>query len=337
MKKLLIAFMVAAMALSLALPAFAAKTEVRFAIILDTTIEEAWAATFIQALDRVAKTKPHGLKVSYKYVENISTTNAERVMKSFANTGKYDILLFHSGQYQDAVNAIGAQYPKQLVVVSGSGYKPKGGNILHLDTYAHEPAYLMGMMAGMMTKKNMVGAVAAFPYSNINLPVNAFFAGAKSVNPKCKQVVTYLETWFDPAKAKESAAAQIAAGADFIFAERFGVFEAAREAGIFAFGNKKDEHSAAPDVVLSSAISLWDADLKHAIDLWYKNDGKGYSISAKTYVATMAEGGSALAPYHSLESKVPQNVKDAIAKAKADIMSGKLKVPYNKSKAQSDN
>ena len=217
----------------------AAKTEVRFAILLDTTIEEAWAATFIRPLDRVAKKKPHGLTVSYKYVENISTTNAERVMKSFANTKKYDILLFHSGQYQDAVNAIGEQYPKELVVVSGSGYKPKGGNILHLDTYAHEPAYLMGMMAGMMTKKNMVGAVAAFPYSNINLPVNAFFAGAKSVNPECKQVVTYLETWFDPAKAKESAAAQIAAGADFIFAERFGVFEAAREAASMPLATKR--------------------------------------------------------------------------------------------------
>ena len=223
------------------------------------------------------------------------------------------------------------------IVVNGSGFKAVGGNILHTDAWAHEPAYLMGIVAGKMTKSNTVGAVAAFPYANINLPVNAFFQGAKSVNPKTKQVVTYIESWFDPAKAKESAAAQISAGADMIFAERFGVFEAAREGGIYAFGNKKDEHGAAPDVVLSSAISNWDGSIKKAIDLWAENKkaGKGYNLPAKTYVATMAEGGSAMAPYHGLASKVPQDVKDAVEKAKQEILAGTLKVPAIFDKAQS--
>ena len=178
----------------------------------------------------------------------------------------------------------------------------------------------MGMVAGKMTQTNTIGAVAAFPYANINLPVNAFFAGAKSVNPDIKQVVTYIESWFDPAKAKESAAAQISAGADMIFAERFGVFEAAREGGIYAFGNKKDEHGAAPDVVLSSAISYWDGSIKKAIDLWAgnKDSGKGYSLPAETFVASMAEGGCAMAPYHGLASKVPQDVKDELQPVLAD-------------------
>lgn len=314
-----------------------AKGDLKIALVLDTTIEEGWAASYIQAMDRVIAEKPHGLTVEYKYVENVSTGDGERVMKTFANMGGYDVLIFHSGSYKDAVMAIGQAHPDKLIVVNGSGFKAVGGNILHTDAWAHEAAYLMGILAGKMTKTNFLGAVAAFPYANINLPVNAFFEGGKSVNPEIKQVVTYIESWFDPAKAKESAAAQISAGADMIFAERFGVFEAAREGGIYAFGNKKDEHSAAPDVVLSSAISYWDGSIKKAIDLWAKNKqtGKGYKLPAETYVASMAEGGSAMAPYHGLDSKVPQDVKDAVEKAKQEILAGTLKVPAIFDKAQS--
>lgn len=314
-----------------------AKTDLKIALVLDTTIEEGWAASYIQAMEAVLKEKPGGLNVEYKYVENVSTGDGERVMKTFANMGGYDVLIFHSGAYKDAVMAVAKAHPEKLVVVNGSGFKAVGGNILHTDAWAHEPAYLMGIVAGKMTKTNTIGAVAAFPYANINLPVNAFFAGAKSVNPEIKQVVTYIESWFDPAKAKESAAAQISAGADMIFAERFGVFEAAREGGIYAFGNKKDEHNAAPDVVLSSAISSWGGSIKEAISLWSENkkSGKGYDLPAETFVASMAQGGSAMAPYHNLESKVPQDVKDAVEKAKQEILAGTLKVPAIFEKAES--
>jgi basic membrane lipoprotein Med (substrate-binding protein (PBP1-ABC) superfamily) len=314
-----------------------AKADLKIALVLDTTIEEGWAASYIQAMDAVIAEKPQGLNVEYKYVENVSTGDGERVMKTFANMGGYDVLVFHSGSYKDAAMAVAKAYPDKLIVVNGSGFKAVGGNILHTDAWAHEAAYLMGIVAGKMTKTSTIGAVAAFPYANINLPVNAFFAGAKSVNPDIKQVVTYIESWFDPAKAKESAAAQISAGADMIFAERFGVFEAAREGGIYAFGNKKDEHNAAPDVVLSSAISSWGGTINKAVTIWKENkeNGKGYNLPAETFVATMAEGGSAMAPYHNLESKVPQDVKDLVEKTRQEIMAGTLKVPAIFEKAES--
>ena len=314
-----------------------AGADLQIALVLDTTIEEGWAASYIQDMDAVVKESPNGVKVAYKYVENVSTGDGERVMKTFANMSGYDVLIFHSGSYKDAAIAVAKAHPEKLIVVNGSGFEAVGGNILHTDAWGHEPAYLIGILAGKMTKTNTIGAVAAFPYANINLPVNAFFAGAKSVNPEIKQVVTYIEAWFDPAKAKESAAAQISAGADMIFAERFGVFEAAREGGIYAFGNKSDEHNAAPDVVLSSAISSWGGSIKKAISLWqeHQKSGKGYNLPAETFVASMAEGGSAMAPYHGLENKVPQDVKDAVEKAKADILAGTLKVPAIFDKAES--
>lgn len=338
MRKLFLISAVAIMALVTSGVTYA-KTDLRIALVLDTTIEEGWASSYITAMNRVLKEKPFGLNVKYKYLENVSTGNGERVMKTFANMRGYDVLIFHSGSYKDAVKSIAKSYPDKLVVVNGSGFSPVGGNILHTDAWGHQPAFLMGVVAGEMTKTNVIGAVAAFPYANINLPVNAFFAGAKSVNPKVKQVVTYIESWFDPAKAKESAAAQISAGADMIFGERFGVFEAAKEAGIYAFGNKKDQHFEAPSVVLSSAISTWDASIRKAIGLWArkKKTGKKYKLSAKTYVASMAEGGSAMAPFHTLESKVPKKVKKSLEAIKRKISKGRITVPLNFSKAESDN
>ena len=153
----------------------------------------------------------------------------------------------------------------------------------------------------------------------------------------CVDAVNITDNQTAIVRLSSIAAAQIAMGVDFIYAERFGVFEAAREAGIFAFGNKKDEHDAAPDVVLSSAISLWDAAIAHAIDVWQRHETEGgaYALPAETYVASMAEGGSALAPYHGLADKVPQDVKDAVETAKKGIMDGSLKVPFNRDKAVS--
>jgi basic membrane lipoprotein Med (substrate-binding protein (PBP1-ABC) superfamily) len=70
--------------------------------------------------------------------------------------------------------------------------------------------------------------------------------------------MAYIESWFDPPKGKQSALAQIAAGADFIYAERFGPFETAKEKGKLAFGHFVDQNSLAQDIVVSSTIARWD-------------------------------------------------------------------------------
>ncbi len=73
-----------------------AGADLKIALVLDTTIEEGWAASYIQAMDAVIKEDPGGVKVAYKYVENVSTGDGERVMKTFTNMDGYDVLVFHS-------------------------------------------------------------------------------------------------------------------------------------------------------------------------------------------------------------------------------------------------
>ena len=121
---------------------------------------------------------------------------------------------------------VAADFP-EIAFVFGSGGGPAEPNMAVFDNWIHEPAYLCGMLAGGMTKTNVIGVVGAMPVPEVNRIVNAFKAGVKEVNPDAEVMVTFINSWFDPAAAKEAALAQIDAGADVLFAERFGVIEAA--------------------------------------------------------------------------------------------------------------
>ena len=83
------------------------------------------------------------------------------------------------------------------------------------------------MLAGGLTKSNVIGVVGGYPVPEVNRIANAFIAGAQAVNPDVEVKVSFINSWFDPATAKEAALAQIGAGADVLYAERFGVIEAA--------------------------------------------------------------------------------------------------------------
>ena len=322
-------------------PAEVAKkqpTDLKIAIITTTPKEEPCNTVLLQAMERVKAAKPHGLNITYTFQENIATPDGERVMRELASSGEYGIIWGHS-VYPDAIKNLSAKYPEIAFVGGGSGYEPMGKNAYWADMYVHEPAYLLGIIAGKMTKSNTIGAVAGFPYPNVNMPIQGYIAGAKSVNPNIKVKMAYIESWYDPAKAKEAALAQIAAGADFIYAERFGPFEACKEKKVFAFGHYMDQNELAPDTVVSSTMALWDADINYVIDAWwgFVVDGKPYSAPTdKSTYFFMKDGGSDIAPFHTFESIVPKDVLDLVEKTRQDIKSGKLEPKISDAEVKSD-
>ncbi len=312
-------------------------TEVNIAIMCIAVVEEPWNTSLIQSLERVKAEKPHGLDVRWDVVgEEVYPPDAERVLGQVAKTGKYDIIWAHSS-YSDAIEKLASKYPDTIWVFSGSGNTGLGGNAYWMYTFVHEPAYLLGVMAGLMTKTDTIGAVASYPYPDVTAPLNGYVAGAKSVNPNLKVKVTYIESWFDPPKAKEATLAQIAAGADFIYAERFGPFEACKEKGVMGFGHFVDQNSLSPNVVLSSTLSFWDNNIKYLIDEWWNHVTKGvpYNAPKEKVFYLMADGGGDIAPYHQLGDKVPEKVKEAVKKVRSDIISGKLKIPVDESQTVS--
>jgi len=207
-----------------------------------TPIEEPWDGVVHDAL---LKAEEAGL-IEYTYTEDIGYTgDMERVLREVAEQQKPDLIVGDAFANEEAVRRVAADYP-EIPFVFGSELGPVSPNLAVFDNWIHEPAYLSGMIAGGLTETNTIGVVAAVPIPEVNRLVNAFIAGAKETNPEVTVLVSYINSFFDPATAKEQALAHISAGADVLFAERAGVIEAAAEKGVYVFGNMSDQNEIAP-------------------------------------------------------------------------------------------
>jgi len=310
-----------------------APTSLDIAIVLEGVVEEGWNTAMITALDRTIEAAPYGLDISYEVVEDVVYADGERIGRDLANSGTYEIIIMHSA-YVDSVNALAPDFPDIAFGVSGSGNDlAMGGNVYWIDVFIHEPAYLLGLIAGSMTETNQISAVAGFPFANVNAPVHAFIDGAQSVNPDITASVTYIESWFDAVTANESAIAQIAAGSDMIYAERFGPVDAAASAdGVYAFGHFTDQASLNPEIVLASALAKWDPALMVIIDAWYANvtEGTPYAAPAEERIVfdSMTNGGSDIT---ELSASVPADVAELVATTREAILDGSLVIPFDDS------
>jgi basic membrane protein A and related proteins len=285
-----------------------------------TPIEEPWDGVIHTAL---TKAKNAGA-IDYSFTDNIGYSgNMERVLRQIAGTKKPDIIFGDAFGNEEAVRRVAAAFPK-IAFVFGSGGGPSGSNLSVFDNWIHEPAYLLGVMAGSLTKTNKLGIVAGYPVPEVNRLANAFIAGAHSLNKKAVVKVTFINSWFDPATAKEAALAQISAGVDAIYAERAGVIEAAVQKKIYAFGNMSDQRRLGPKNVVSSAVWNMTPTVNYVIK----------QVRAKTYTALdlkdfsmMGKGGASIAPINTqaksgVSSRLVARVKGLVGK----IRSGALRV-----------
>lgn len=329
-------FLAATLVLATAAAAWAEDpTTVKIAGILSAGKEAPWETSFVTSMDRVIAAKPHGLNVEVNYTENV-WDNAEQVFRTYAETGQYDIL-FGDAAYADAIEKLKDEFPDILFVMSGSGNRGMGGNAYWIFIHAHEPAYVMGEIAGKMTKTNVVGTVSTFPAEDTNDQINAFFAGAKAANPAVKQKITYIQSWYDPAKSNEATSAQIAAGADMIY-QMSGAFEVCEEKGIGCFGNYVDMSPAAPKSIVASAIVKWDPHIDWIIDEWWKAKTTGAKLDAPMEPKwfTWAEGSGDVAINPVWAEKMPADVKTLVETSTAAIKSGEMVVDLNLNEVTSD-
>jgi basic membrane protein A and related proteins len=307
-------------------PALSAEP-LKVAAIFSTPIEEPWVNQIHVALQRAQKE----LGIDYKWAENVQSSDYQRVLRQFARDG-YRLITGDAFAAEDVARRVAKEFP-DVAFVFGSGQGPAEPNFSVYDNWIHEPAYLSGLIAGKLTKSNVVGSVAAMDIPEVDRLVNAFCSGAKDVNPKVKCKVTFIGSFFDPPKAKEAALAQIGAGVDAIYAERFGVIEAAKEKGIIAFSNMSDQSSLAPDTVITGPV--WD--------MWPTIQAAIKQVQAGVYTAQdfgsfslMAKGGASLAPLHDWDKKLPAGVKDAVLAKQKDIIEGSFRVNVDESTPRSE-
>jgi basic membrane protein A len=292
-------------------------------MVMNSVVNEPWNQTQADALFRIQEASPHGLEVSLEFFEAIDFADAERVIGDLAESGEYDII-YGSSTFEPGIAPWLDQYPEIVFIYAGSGNQGHGGNAYWVDMGIYECTYLAGIAAGMVTETNHVAAVAAFPFPNVNEAVNGFIDGAQSVNPDIVGTASYIESWFDPATASEAATAQVAAGADILYASSFGTIGGAENAGVLAVGDYTDASALAPGTVLTSALARWDGALNEIVDVWWDHqiNGTPYDGPIDPIVKLLAEDGCDIAdPDSALAS---EEVIAAVADAKARIIAGDL-------------
>ena len=301
-----------------------AQEKLKVASIYTVPVEQQWVSRIHQAL-KAANLRSD---IAYEWSENVANTDYERVMREYAEAGN-QLIVGEVFGVERAARQVAKDYPETAFLM-GSSFGPEAPNFAVFDNYIQECSYLTGLVAGKLTKSNRIGMVGGFPIPEVNRLMHAFMAGATEVNPEAKFTVSFIGSWYDPPKAKESAFAMIDQGADMLYAERFGVSDAAKERGVKAIGNVIDTQEQYPGTVVASALWHMEPSIEKALAAV-----KGSSFAAEDYgpLSNLAAGGCTVAPLDA--SLVPNNVIELVWAREAELRSGARKVTIDDSEPKS--
>ncbi|MDM8528713.1 BMP family ABC transporter substrate-binding protein, partial [Anaerolineales bacterium HSG24] len=224
----------------------------------------------------------------------------------------------------DALINASAQNPDAKYAIIDSVVE--GDNVVSINFKEEEGSFLVGAVAGLMTKSNKVGFIGGLEVPLIKKFEAGFQAGVMTVNPDAEVLVTYAGSFNDPGKGKEIALSQYADGADVIYhasgGTGIGMFQAAQEKGegFWAVGVDSDQYELAPDNVLTSMMKRVDTAVYETI----KNVKEGNFKSGIT-VFGLKEDGVGLSP--TTDKNTPQDVIDKANALGEKIIAGEFTVP----------
>jgi len=317
------------------------KKEIRIYFVPSTSIDEPWVGVVHNALLKAKEV--YGVK--YSYTEHLSGGYQQvpaAIEEAIANG--YNLIFADVFGCEQEVRNI-AKNHKDIYFVYGSGLGPMDPNVSVFDNWIHEPAYLSGYIAGALTESKKLGVVAAMEIEEVNRLVNAFKLGAKAYNSKIQVGIRYINSWFDPPTAADKTEELINLGADVIYAERYGVFEVAKQYMIPVFGNLLDQWRDAPEVVVTGPEwDMWPT-VSHVIesikkDAWTAENLREWSM--------MAKGGAKLAGWPDLHNwktrlyprivkKIEStNILSKVDKLISNIINGVFVVPIVETPAETD-
>ena len=308
----------------LASTGIAAAEKIKVAAIYTLPVEQQWISRIHKALNTAAERG----SIDYTYSESVANTDYERVMREYAEQGQ-NLIVGEVFGLERAARKVAKDYPETAFLM-GSSFGPVGPNFSVFDNWIHEPSYLTGMVAGSMTKSNIIGMVGGYAIPEVNRLMHAFMDGARDVNPDVKFLVNFIDSWYDPPKAKESAFAMMDAGADIMYAERFGVSDAAVERGIKAIGNVIDTSADYPGTILASAIWHMEATIDKAVSNVAAGSFEAADYGQYSFMAF--NGGSLILD----ESLVPSDIATAVKAKEQEIMDGLFRVNVNDARPKSD-
>jgi len=304
----------AAAAVAVGAPALAqSKTKVSF-VYVGPIGDHGWSYQHHQGL--LAIKAAFGDKVETSFVESVPEgPDAERVIDQLAATGS-SIIFTTSFGFMNPTVKVAARYPN-VKFEHATGFK-QAANVATYDARFYEGRHIIGLIAGKMTKTNVIGYVGSFPIPEVVMGINAAYLAAKSVNPAVKFKVVWVSTWFDPGKEAAAAKTLMDQGADVLMqhTDSPAPVKYAEEKGIFAFGQASDMVQFGPNAHLTAIVDNWNPyylkRVKEAID--------GTWTSGAVW-GGMKDGTVVMSPW---SKKIPPDVVALAEKARGGIIAGTL-------------
>ncbi|WP_417282957.1 BMP family ABC transporter substrate-binding protein [Comamonas sp.] len=278
--------------------------------------ESGW--TYQHELARKELVTVMGNKISTKFVENIAEgPDAERVVRNFVQDG-CKLIFTPSFGFMEPTLKVARTAPK-ITFMNGTGYKT-AANVGTYNARWYEGRYLEGVIAGHMTKNNVVGYVGAFPIPEVLQGVNAFALGMKSVNPKAQLRLIWVNAWYDPGKERDAANALIKLGADTMAYATSGVsiVTTGEEKKVYTLGYYSDMSKFGPSTNLTSITQNWGNFYIKVV-----NDVLAGQWKPESVMGGLNDGIIKLAP---LNAAIPAEVRTQIEAMGKEIASGQRQV-----------
>jgi basic membrane protein A and related proteins len=301
--------------------------ELTIALLTDALFSDAgWGAFGYNAAQ--ALNSKYGHEVDFK--DDVPIPNIETTLRDYA-AGGYDMIIAQGFEWGDPAIKVGKDYPNtKFVVFTGLA---NSTNVASIFPRQQEGAYLLGALAAMMSKTGVIGFIGGERYPNLINVYEGYKQGAKAIDNNIEVLDTYLNDWDSPEKGNKAAMSQINKGADLLLhvadTSGHGVIQAAKEKGVYAFGAVSDQNILAPNTVLSSFV----LDVVKAFDQADRMvqvgnfTGQIFTPGLEAGKNASGEGIVYIAPFHSLENKVPDDIKAKFEQLEQDVLKGKIVVP----------
>jgi basic membrane protein A and related proteins len=281
-----------------------------------------------QAYEGAVKVQESGL-IDLQVSDNVGQDAASflAVAERYAQSG-VQLIVGHTFDYgQPILTSLASKYPDVDFVWSGSGVAED--TTTNVGDYAqpfHEGSYLAGILMAGASTTGKIGGIAGFDIPACHAMMEGFRAGAKLVNPNIEMVITYLGTWYDPAKEKEAAFAQYDQGADVIgiCGTPTGVIEAAKERNLGVVGYVHDQSSASTTNVLTSVV--WNFDV--VLGAMATDVANGTFRPGKVYNLGVKDGGISVPVNSAFHNPVTQAAMDVYNSTLAGMQDGSITAPY---------
>ncbi|MDE3012426.1 MAG: BMP family ABC transporter substrate-binding protein [Pseudomonadota bacterium] len=272
--------------------------------------------TYAHDQGRLAAQAMLGGKVQTSYIENVpETADSERVIRELAQKGSKVIFATSFG-YMNQMEKVAKAYPN-TVFMHATGYKT-AKNLGTYDVRTYEGAYLLGVVAGRISKTDKLGVVASIPIPEVIRNIDAFTIGARSVNPKITTRAIWVNSWFDPGKEREAALALIAQGCDVLMqnTDSPAVVQTALEKGVHAFGWDSDMSKFGGKAHLAASELNWAVIYEDVL-----GDVLAGKWKSSSYWWGVKEGAVNIADFGA---DTPADVKKLAEERRDAIKSGKL-------------